>query len=77
MTRYKARLRREAEVSARWRGHTLAWRGIDLHRSIGTCTRDGCTASVNIDDHPAPNGIDIGGEAVALNHPVLTGTEDR
>lgn len=56
----------EATESAIWRSHTLgAW------RKNGTVADAECVcgASVRVDTHPAPNGIDIGGSAVAVNHP--------
>lgn len=69
MTR-AVRLRQEAKTAATWRGHDMgrfvcvehycrvpcAWRS--------TCRK--CGMSVDASTHPAPNGIDIGGEAVAL-----------
>jgi hypothetical protein len=62
-------LRREAGSAARWRGHRLTWTTIrqDERRTIarGTCRQ--CQASVDCNTRPEPNGIDIGGEAVAIN----------
>lgn len=75
-----ATLRREAIVSATARGHKLArfdrWsttRGhaVCVNESapiIGTFPQDTrCLQWVIIDTAPAPNGIDIGGPAVAIN----------
>jgi hypothetical protein len=65
------RLRREARTAAAWRGHSLA-RFSPLLPSTGrggysdaACTA--CGAAVRIDTAPAPNGIDVGGEAVAVS----------
>jgi hypothetical protein len=63
------RLRLSADRSASNRGHELEWvRFIETPDRIaefGTCIR--CDLSATIDTKPPPNGIDIGGEAVALN----------
>jgi hypothetical protein len=65
------RLRREARAAAAWRGHRMA-RFSPLLPSTGrggysdaACTA--CGASVRIDTAPAPNSIDIGGDAVAVS----------
>lgn len=61
-------LKREARESATWRGHSLS----RFHtyttaerRAVAHCRN--CPASVVVDCYPAPNGIDIGGDAVAVN----------
>lgn len=61
------RLRREARAGARWRGHNLApFRPLETGRTWhATCTA--CGREVVIDVKPPPNGIDIAGEAVALD----------
>ncbi len=60
------RLKVSAAQSATWRGHTLgAWHNYDDCRAYAACTV--CGKRVNVDALPDANGIDIGGEAVALN----------
>jgi len=54
----------QATDSAEFRGHTLTWT-IEGGRAVGTCLV--CGMRVHCTTHPAPNDIDIGGEAVALN----------
>ena len=64
MRKSLVRLMHEANASAIWRGHVLGtWTG-DGPRVIAECTRCGRTA--HVDAEPAPNGIDVGGEAVAV-----------
>jgi hypothetical protein len=65
------RLRREARTAAASRGHRMA-RFSPLLPSTGlggysdaACTA--CGAAVRIETAPAPNSIDIGGEAVAVS----------
>jgi hypothetical protein len=65
------RLRGEARAAAAWRGHSLA-RFSPLLPSTGrggysdaACTA--CGAAVRIDTAPAPNGINVGGDAVAVS----------
>jgi hypothetical protein len=64
------RLRLEALESCRFRGHkmgqfiTLASRNGQALVRVAYCTM--CNKQVAIDSHPTPNGIEIGGEAVAL-----------
>jgi hypothetical protein len=58
-------LKAEAAEGCEWRGHELAtWFGDD-RAAVATCNRCGMQVAVNVS--PPPNGIDIGGEAVALN----------
>jgi hypothetical protein len=63
------RLKREAKDGARWRGHTMnrfiAYVTGDGRVYVSTCKR--CMRSVSVNPAPPPNGIDVGGEAVALN----------
>lgn len=74
------RLRKEALQSCNFRGHkmtrfyTFNWQyagskvmGIIPHSAYSTCKI--CGARVDINTTPAPNQIDIGGTAVALNCP--------
>lgn len=67
-------LSRKARAAAKWRGHTLAPFGqtrlSPAHPVWSTqCKR--CHAFASINPAPYPNEIDIGGEAVAVNCPVL------
>jgi hypothetical protein len=66
-------LKRQAGAGARWRGHKLGkWQsptGWADDRAYAECGNAGCHASVSVDVTPAPNGIDIGGSAVAVNCP--------
>lgn len=65
------RLKREARTAAMWRGHNLGrFVTATATRAYATCQNEGCTAGVSVDTHPAPNGIDIGGDAVAVGCPV-------
>jgi hypothetical protein len=68
MTR-AARLRREAKQAATWRGHDMA-RFVRVDVADGRATWDSvcrkCGKGVQVQPFPAANGIDIGGQAVAL-----------
>jgi hypothetical protein len=59
----------EATAAAQHRGHSLKWTKPYTHgaRKVqdGWCVR--CGKEVQIIDHPAPNEIEVGGEAVALH----------
>ena len=61
------RLKNEARSAAQWRGHSPGeWRdGPNDGASWAECE---CGAMACVDTHPAPNGIDIWGSAVAVNH---------
>jgi len=62
------RLRREALESCIYRGHKMRpFSRQYRHWWDSECKDCGMAASIN--DEPAPNDIDIGGEAVALNCP--------
>jgi len=56
-------LRRQAARSAAYRGHSMRWE-METDYAIGTCRH--CGKCVVCLTKPAPNEIDIGGEAVAL-----------
>lgn len=61
-------LRRQAAQSTAFRGHRMTWQvihGESRSLALGTCRR--CEMQVTCNTRPEPNGIDIGGEAVALN----------
>jgi len=62
------RLRREATEACYFRGHLINWgySHFESNRAqqCGECVH--CGKSVVIDTKPAPNGIDIGGNALAL-----------
>ena len=61
-----AKLQRSALESCNFRGHTMSeFRFTGAHCTASECTK--CGMQVACDTHPAPNDIDIGGEAVALN----------
>jgi hypothetical protein len=62
-------LRKQAEQSCTNRGHRMVWSS-PYHgesRSIQCAVCSGCGKEAHINTNPSPNGIDIGGEAVALN----------
>lgn len=62
------RLRREATEACHFRGHLISWGYSHFNgkkaQQCGECVH--CKKTVVIDTWPAPNGIDIGGRAVAL-----------
>jgi hypothetical protein len=59
-------LQQEAEKSCRLRGHEMgSWLRAGLAMAYSHCRTCDMQVVVNVD--PAPNGIDIGGEAVALH----------
>lgn len=59
-------LRLEAARVARQRGHMLrVWDRLSATKAGTTCAK--CGAWVRVDTNPAPNGIDIAGEAVAVD----------
>ena len=67
MTRLR-RLQLEAASAARARGHTLGRFRRDRYGSIAGC--EVCGRRVFVTTRPAPNEIDVGGEAVAVDcHP--------
>ena len=59
------RLGREGERAAIWRGHKLYWSYIDLIGGKASATCAVCGKAVNVVTRPAPNDIQISGEAVA------------
>jgi hypothetical protein len=63
---------KQATRAATQRGHSLAWGPLVISgariRETARCRR--CTATVSVDTRPESNGIDIGGDAVAVNCPV-------
>jgi hypothetical protein len=64
-------LKSEAQKAAAWRGHHLAAWYTDVSRGLATshCATTGCQAWVRVENRPSPNGIEIGGSAVAVNCP--------
>ena len=73
-------LKAEAERTCQNRGHNLGiwfkpWRNENrrLHVERAVCKR--CFRDVDVNPKPAPNEIDISGEAVALNCAPLTVNE--
>ena len=65
------KLRREARSACAFRGHDMAKferldpASSDRVRAVSTCRN--CGMQVRVLTHPAPNEVDISGEAVALN----------
>lgn len=69
------RLKKEAREACEWRGHKMGnffdSRGFwSSHQRVALCKNFGCGAMVVVDSKPDPNGIDISGDAVAVNCPV-------
>jgi hypothetical protein len=66
-----AMLKAEARKSAEWRGHDMApfkdATGFVKSRPVFRSTCRKCGMHVDVSTNPAPNEIDIGGSAVALN----------
>ena len=64
-------LRKSAQRTTRRRGHTMRWRQPfgdatrNIYSQMGACRR--CGMEVTLHERAAPNQIDIGGEAVALD----------
>ena len=59
-------LKTEAKSAATWRGHHMKrFETVNGHAATSVCRW--CSMGIYVDAKPAPNGIDIGGEAVALN----------
>ncbi len=56
----------EARSGAQWRGHTMSRfrRSKDKRRAVSDCVN--CGKGVAVDTKPMPNGIDIGGPAIAI-----------
>lgn len=67
--RTEQRLKQEAREGCKFRGHRMSrhWEGLHYKRQSIKC-KD-CGMHVIIDLDPAPNGIDICGQAVALHCP--------
>lgn len=63
------RLKASAKRSCELRGHNMSrFRKMGFWSNCAECQT--CKATVCVDVKPAPNGIDIGGNAVALNCPI-------
>lgn len=64
-------LKAQAARAAKQRGHRLGkWKaGARPTEQQADCTTDGCDAWVAVDSSPLPNGINIGGPAVAVDCP--------
>lgn len=60
-------LKQEATKAMKWRGHTPGpWKLSDYWKHpFRCCTK--CGMAVYVDANPPANGIDVSGEAVALN----------
>ena len=62
------RLKLSALESCNFRGHTMSrFRRMEFWTNCAEAICKKCGASVHVDTNPAPNGIDIAGEAVALH----------
>lgn len=71
-----AKLKKEAREAATWRGHDLGrfetsgfWTAGDRFVATAECKTPGCDAQVTVNTNPAPNQIDIMGDAVAVGCP--------
>jgi hypothetical protein len=65
-------LAKRATQAAEFRGHRLTswqWTTHNATRQTGTAVCQDCHKQAFVDSAPAPNSIDISGEAVALNCP--------
>ena len=64
-----ATLKRSASEATKWRGHRMGrWVDtISAHKSASLRECLDCGAYVMVDTRPMPNGIGIGGSAVAIN----------
>jgi len=68
----RARLKRQARQAMEKRGHRPGdWVSIGLSKAYCRCLN--CGAQVVVTDRPAPNEIEVGGEAVAVNCQVTEG----
>lgn len=56
-----------ARKSAKFRGHNMKPFRRHPHREAWSCSCRDCGMEMTVKAKPAPNEIDIGGEAVALN----------
>jgi hypothetical protein len=66
MTSKMRKIINDATESAAFRGHKLGkWIFHDGNTAETTCMN--CGKWIQVESNPAPNGIDIGGPAVALN----------
>ena len=61
-----ARLKREALESAMFHGHSMYPFATIVPNVVARSHCQNCGKYVQVDTQPAPNGIEIGGEAVAL-----------
>ena len=66
-------LKREAGRAARQRGHAIRW-----FRALTGATWQGggcrCGAYIHVEQMPAPNGVEISGDAVAVDHETMIGS---
>ena len=64
------KLKEEADLNCKFRGHEMNWDAPFFHNWLNSSVIDGicinCGMECQCCDKPAPNGIDIGGEAIAL-----------
>lgn len=59
-------LMRDAEDTAKWRGHTVVWTKVDIEQGVATAACTVCGRNIHVNTNPAPNSIDIAGAAVAV-----------
>ena len=65
------RLKQSAKESCSFRGHNMSrFCKMDFWSKCAESVCRTCKATVHVDAKPAPNGIDIAGEAVALDCPI-------
>ncbi len=66
-----SKLRKEAESACKFRGHRMTNWGFTIKAGgsgiRGGATCKNCGRGVQYDTNPPPNGIEISGEAVAVN----------
>lgn len=61
------RLKKEVKEAAKFRGHKMGKFRTWKYSKIAMSVCNTCNRCVVVDLKPLPNGIEIGGEAVALN----------
>ena len=60
-------LKKIAQSRTHWRGHRMIWDKPSCNETVQFARCRKCGAHVMLLTEPAPNGIDIGGEALAVN----------
>lgn len=79
MPRKVQRLRQEALEGCNFRNHSMGRFSYYHENNIGIslCTNPGCSGYVQILTKPMPNEIEIGGDAVALQCPIVKDVTER